>query len=81
MPLEKLRLSQFELAGRRGSPDGAAPSPPVPNIAGGDSREPVDNRDTRFPIPEDWRALVKGLKDPPPFSSDAFLDLLWPDSN
>jgi hypothetical protein len=50
-------------------------------IAGGDSREPVDDRDTRFPIPEDWRALVKGLKDPPPFSSDAFLDLLWPDSN
>ena len=47
-------------------------------IAGGDGSEKVPDPGYRTPIPQDWRAFAKGMKDPPPFSSDAFLDAFWP---
>jgi TonB-like protein len=48
-------------------------------VAGGDGKEPPMGENYRNPIPSEWRDLAKSLKDPPPFSSDAFMDLLWPD--
>ncbi len=48
-------------------------------IAGGDGKEPLDGADYRPPIPGEWRELAASLPDPPPYSSDAFLDRLWPD--
>jgi hypothetical protein len=46
-------------------------------IMGGDGGElPEDLR----PIPEEWRAIEKGLAEPLPVSSDAFMDLAWPDA-
>jgi hypothetical protein len=44
-------------------------------VAGGDPRHP---RQDEHPIPDAWQALAKGLPAPPAYSSDAFLDLLWP---
>jgi hypothetical protein len=44
-------------------------------VAGGDPRHP---RQDDHPIPDAWKALAKGLPAPPAYSTDAFLDLLWP---
>jgi hypothetical protein len=30
-------------------------------------------------VPAQWRELAKALPDPPAYSTDAFIDLLWPD--
>ncbi|HEY1848615.1 MAG TPA: energy transducer TonB [Opitutaceae bacterium] len=47
-------------------------------IAGGDGSEKVLGQEYRTPIPPEWKAFAKAMKDPPPFSSDAFLDAYWP---
>jgi hypothetical protein len=45
-------------------------------IMGGDGSElPEDLR----PIPAEWRDIEKGLAEPLPVYSDAFMDLVWPD--
>ena len=44
-------------------------------IMGGDGSELPD--DLR-PIPSEWRDIEKGLSEPLPISSDAFMDLAWP---
>jgi hypothetical protein len=64
----------------------AVPVPPVTEgpalltlagtIMGGDGQMPEDLR----PIPAEWRDIEKGLPEPLPVSSDAFLDLAWPDA-
>jgi hypothetical protein len=46
-------------------------------VAGGDGGALSD--DLR-PIPSEWRDIEKGLADPLPVASDAFLDLVWPDT-
>lgn len=48
------------------------------HVAGGDGKDEPNGEAFRNPIPTEWRELAASLKDPPPFSSDAFLDLLWP---
>ena len=50
-------------------------------IAGGDRKEAPDADGYRYPVPQEWRELVRAMPEPPPFSSDAFLDLLWPGGN
>jgi TonB family protein len=47
-------------------------------VAGGDATEPLQGDAYHNPVPGEWRALAKSLRDPPPFSSDRFMDLLWP---
>jgi hypothetical protein len=47
-------------------------------VAGGDAKFKPENEDYRNPVPSEWIDLAKSIKDPPPFSSDAFMDLLWP---
>jgi hypothetical protein len=38
--------------------------------------------DYHNPIPAEWQAAARAVTDPPlPFSSDAFIDLIWPDSS
>jgi TonB family protein len=44
-------------------------------VAGGAPGHPAPEP---HPIPEEWQALERTLPQPLPFSSDAFLDLLWP---
>ncbi len=48
------------------------------HVAGGDGKDQPNGEAFRNPIPAEWRALAATLKDPPAYSSDAFLDLLWP---
>jgi len=44
-------------------------------IAGGDgARAEADAR----PVPDEWRERQQALKEPLPYSSDAFMDLIWP---
>jgi len=44
-------------------------------IAGGEgARGEADDR----PVPDEWRDRQKALKEPLPYSSDAFMDLVWP---
>ena len=50
-------------------------------VAGGDGSESLEGEAYQRPVPAEWRALAKTLRDPPIFSSDAFLDLLWPPNN
>lgn len=46
-------------------------------IMGGDGADlPEDLR----PMPAEWRDIEKGLDEPLPVSSDAFMDLAWPDA-
>jgi TonB family protein len=47
-------------------------------VAGGDATESLQGDAYHNPVPGEWRALAKSLRDPPPFSSDAFMDLVWP---
>ena len=48
-------------------------------VAGGDGSEPLEGDAYRNPVPAQWRELAKALPDPPAYSTDAFIDLLWPD--
>jgi hypothetical protein len=47
-------------------------------VAGGDGRDPPEGPDYHNPVPRQWTELAKSLKNPPPVSSDAFIDLVWP---
>jgi len=47
-------------------------------VAGGDGSELLEGEAYRNPVPPEWRARAAALRDPPPFSSDAFLDLVFP---
>jgi hypothetical protein len=49
-------------------------------IAGGDGKDPPMGEDYRNPIPSEWQEATRALKNPPPVSSDAYIDLVWPDS-
>jgi hypothetical protein len=49
-------------------------------IAGGDGKDRPVNEDYRNPMPQEWLDAARGLKEPVPVSSDAFVDLVWPDS-
>jgi hypothetical protein len=49
-------------------------------IAGGDGKEAPMGESYRNPIPEEWQAATRALKDPVAVASDAYLDLVWPDS-
>jgi hypothetical protein len=74
LPLRKLLVALPPLAVREG---------PVilcltAHVAGGDGKDEPNGDAFRNPIPKEWRDLSSSLRDPPPFSSDAFLDLLWP---
>jgi hypothetical protein len=48
------------------------------HVAGGDGKDQPNGEAFRNPIPSEWRALAATLKHPPAYSSDAFLDLIWP---
>jgi hypothetical protein len=47
-------------------------------VAGGDGKDPPEGPDYHNPVPSEWSDLAGTLRDPPPFSSDAFMDLVWP---
>ena len=48
-------------------------------VAGGDGKDPPEGPDYRNPMPAEWTRLRGGTQaDPPPVSSDAFLDRVWP---
>jgi hypothetical protein len=49
-------------------------------IAGGDGKEQPMGEDYRNPIPTEWQQANHALKEPVPVSSDAFIDLVWPDA-
>lgn len=49
-------------------------------IAGGDGKDRPVGADYRNPVPEEWRAATAGLRQPPTFASDGYIDLVWPDS-
>jgi hypothetical protein len=49
-------------------------------IAGGDGKDRPVGADYRNPIPAEWLAATSGLKQPPTFASDAYIDLVWPDA-
>jgi hypothetical protein len=49
-------------------------------IAGGDGKDRPVNEDYRNPMPQEWLDAARALKDPVPVSSDAFVDLVWPDA-
>jgi hypothetical protein len=71
-PLEKLILAVPTLEVRNG---------PVAIcmtgvIAGGDGAQRAIGEFRRNPIPEEWRAVAKTMDNPPPFSSDEFLNRL-----
>jgi hypothetical protein len=48
-------------------------------IAGGDGKDQPMGEDYRNPMPQEWRDATRGVKDAPTVSSDAFVDLVWPD--
>jgi TonB family protein len=48
-------------------------------VAGGDDPASLEGDAYHNPIPEAWRRAAGGRSDPPPFSSDAFIDLVWPE--
>ena len=51
-------------------------------IDGGDGKDQPMGEDYHNPIPAEWQAAARAVTDPPlPFSSDAFIDLIWPDSS
>jgi hypothetical protein len=49
-------------------------------IAGGDGKDQTMGEGYRNPIPAEWREAVRTVKDPPAMCSDAYIDLVWPDS-
>ncbi len=49
-------------------------------VAGGDGSETLDGDNVRNPIPPEWRDLTQAQRDPPPFGSDRFFDLVLPPS-
>jgi hypothetical protein len=49
-------------------------------IAGGDGKDQALNEDYRNPIPAEWQQATGTHKDAVPVSSDAFIDLIWPDA-
>jgi hypothetical protein len=49
-------------------------------IAGGDGKDKPVDEDYRNPMPQEWLDANRALKDPLPVSSDAFVDLVWPDT-
>jgi hypothetical protein len=49
-------------------------------IAGGDGKDQPMGETYRNPIPQEWLDAVRGRTDPPTVSSDAFVDLIWPDA-
>jgi hypothetical protein len=47
-------------------------------VAGGDGKDPPEGPDYHNPVPSEWTELARSLKNPPPISSDAFIDMVWP---
>ena len=50
-------------------------------VAGGDPTGSLQGDAYHNPVPVEWLSLAKSLSDPPPFASDAFMDLVWPAAN
>jgi Gram-negative bacterial TonB protein C-terminal len=47
-------------------------------VAGGDGKDPPEGPDYHNPVPQEWTDLARTMRLPPPVSSDAFQDRLWP---